>query len=137
MLFLKYDFLPPELLSEKPIEVSSNFPDDIILLICSLNVACFTPNNSFICFCVSQTVSNSGLNSTSRFMKILAFTATVPFGAYKIPSSAIPVTFRIESWINRNLTGLTTHPWLGAQLLFFHVSFPFQNSSSSSISSSG
>ena len=50
-------FRPPELLSEKPIEVSSNSPDDIILLICSLNVACFTSNNSHICFCVSQTVS--------------------------------------------------------------------------------
>ena len=61
-------FRPPELLSEKPIEVSSNSPDDIILLICSLNVACFTSNNSPICFCVSQTVSNSGLSSTSIFI---------------------------------------------------------------------
>ena len=61
-------FLPPELLSEKPIEDSSNSPDDIILLICSHNVACFTSNNSHICFCVSHTVSNSGLNSTSRFI---------------------------------------------------------------------
>ena len=61
-------FLPPELLSEKPTEVPSNSPEERILEICSLTVACLTSNYSSICFCVNHTVSNSGLNSTSRFI---------------------------------------------------------------------
>ena len=54
-------FLPPELLSEKPTEVPSNSPEERILEICSLTVACLTSNNSSICFCVNHTVSNSVL----------------------------------------------------------------------------
>lgn len=38
-------FLPPELLLEKPTEVSSNSPEERILEICSLTVACLTSNN--------------------------------------------------------------------------------------------
>ena len=61
-------FLPPEFLSEKPTEVPSNSPEERILEICSLSVACLTSNNSSLYFCVNHTVSNSGLNSTSRFI---------------------------------------------------------------------
>ena len=38
-------FLPPELLLEKPTEVSSNSPEERILEICSLTVARLTSNN--------------------------------------------------------------------------------------------
>ena len=40
-----YLFLPPELLSEKPTEVPSNSPEERILEIGSLTVACLTSNN--------------------------------------------------------------------------------------------
>lgn len=40
-----YLFLPPELLSEKPTEVPANSPEERILEICSLTVACLTSNN--------------------------------------------------------------------------------------------
>ena len=40
-----YLFLPPELLSEKPTEVPSNSPEERILKIGSLTVACLTSNN--------------------------------------------------------------------------------------------
>ena len=58
-------FRPPVLLSEIPIEVSSNSLTSRILLICSLTVAWLTSNKTSICFCVSQTVSLSGSNWTS------------------------------------------------------------------------
>ena len=46
-LYNETGFLPTELLSEKPTEVSSNSPEARILVICSLTVACLTSNNMY------------------------------------------------------------------------------------------